>query len=85
MNSTSESLLLRLQKANDQQAWSRFVDLYTPLLFHWARRTGLQSQDAADLVQDVLTIVFSQIARVSLRPSEEFSQLVAYDYDEQIS
>lgn len=61
MNSTSESLLLKLRKANDQQAWSKFVKLYTPLLFYWARQTGLQSQDAADLVQDVLTIVFRKL------------------------
>ena len=61
MNSTSESLLLRLRKASDQQAWSKFVQLYTPILFYWARQTGLQAQDAADLVQEVLTIVFRKL------------------------
>ena len=72
MNSTSESLLLRLQKANDQQAWSRFVRLYTPLLFHWARGTGLQPQDAADLVQEVLTIVFRKLPEFRYDPSKSF-------------
>jgi RNA polymerase sigma-70 factor (ECF subfamily) len=33
--------------------------LYTPLLYYWARRLGLQEPDAADLVQDV----FLQLAR----------------------
>ena len=61
MNTTSESLLLRLQAANDHQAWSRFVNLYTPLMFFWARKTGLQAQDSADLVQEVLTIVFQKL------------------------
>ena len=61
MNTTSESLLLRLKKAEDEQAWSRFVELYTPLLFYWARKTGLQAQDASDLVQEILTIVFRKI------------------------
>lgn len=61
MNSTSESLLLKLRKAKDQQAWSKFVRLYTPLLFYWARQTGLRSEDAADLVQEVLTIVFRKL------------------------
>ena len=61
MNSTSESLLIRLRSANDFQAWSRFVDLYTPLIFYWARKTGLQTQDASDLVQDVLSVVFQKI------------------------
>ncbi|GIW97287.1 MAG: DNA-directed RNA polymerase sigma-70 factor [Pirellulaceae bacterium] len=54
MNSTSESLLLRLRLAADSEAWEYFVSLYTPLLFYWARRTGLAREDASDLVQDVL-------------------------------
>ena len=61
MNTTSESLLLRLKQTSDHQAWSRFVSLYTPLLFYWARKTGLQTQDSADLVQEVLSIVFQKL------------------------
>lgn len=61
MNSTSESLLLRLKSSNDQQAWSTFVELYTPLIFYWARRVGLHTNDAADLAQDVLTLVFQKL------------------------
>jgi RNA polymerase sigma-70 factor (ECF subfamily) len=72
MNSTSESLLLRLKSADDQQAWSRFVRLYTPLLFYWARRTGLQTQDAADLVQDVLTLVFQKLPEFDYDSSKSF-------------
>ena len=37
----------------DQEAWERFVELYTPLLYYWARRMALQQHDAADLVQEV--------------------------------
>ena len=72
MNTTSESLLLRLRKADDNHAWSRFVQLYTPLLFYWARNTGLQSQDAADLVQDVLTIVFRKLPEFRYDPDKSF-------------
>ncbi len=72
MNSTSESLLLRLKKANDQDAWSRFVKLYTPLLFHWARKTGLQSQDSADLTQEVLAIVFRKLPEFHYDPQKSF-------------
>jgi len=61
MDSTSESLLLRLRSGSDQNAWARFVELYTPLIFFWARRTGLQTNDAADLVQDVLTLAFQKL------------------------
>jgi RNA polymerase sigma-70 factor (ECF subfamily) len=54
MNTTSITLLERLRAPGDEEAWSRFVRLYTPLLYYWCRRVGLRQQDAADLVQDVL-------------------------------
>jgi len=57
MDSTSSSLLKRLRQPHAEEAWGRFVRLYTPLLFHWARNAGLRRQDAADLVQDVLTLL----------------------------
>ena len=72
MNSTSESLLIRLKSATDHQAWSRFVELYTPLLFYWARKTGLQPHDAADLVQEVLTIVHRQMPSFDFQPAKSF-------------
>ena len=68
MNTTSESLLFRLQQhaeddgpAIDQTAWETFVGLYTPLMFYWARKAGLKQADASDLVQDVLAIVFRRL------------------------
>ena len=30
-----------LGQPGDQTAWVRFVRLYTPLLFYWARKAGL--------------------------------------------
>jgi RNA polymerase sigma-70 factor (ECF subfamily) len=53
MHTTPVSLLQRLRRPGEQEAWASFVRLYTPLLFFWANRLGLQDQDAADLVQDV--------------------------------
>lgn len=61
MESTSESLLLRLRSKHDQRAWATFVELYTPLIFYWGRKIGLQANDAADLVQDVLTLACQKI------------------------
>jgi RNA polymerase sigma-70 factor (ECF subfamily) len=59
MHTTSASLLERLRQTGDQEAtdaaWARFVNLYTPLLFYWARRLNLSHPDAADLVQEVFT------------------------------
>src|SRR5688572_20304611 len=58
---TPASLLERLRQPAEQQAWSRFVRLYTPLLYSWARRLGLQPEDASDLVQDVLTLLVQKL------------------------
>jgi RNA polymerase sigma-70 factor (ECF subfamily) len=72
IQSTSQSLLIRLRTADDAAAWDRFVDLYTPLLFYWARKTGLNSQDAADLVQEVLAIVFQKLPTFQYDESKSF-------------
>src|SRR6058998_2879516 len=61
MATTPISLLEKLRQPADQLAWKQFVHLYTPLLFHWARRVGLQTQDAADLVQDVFTVLVQKL------------------------
>ena len=63
---TSLSLLQRLGKSGpagpDNQAWERFVDLYTPLLYFWAReRSGLGEDEAAELVQEVFTVLVQKL------------------------
>lgn len=72
MNSTSESLLIRLRQSEDQQAWSEFVRLYAPLIFAWARKTGIQVQDSRDIVQDVLSIVFQKLPEFRYEASKSF-------------
>jgi RNA polymerase sigma-70 factor (ECF subfamily) len=61
VNTTSLTLLERLRQPADQEAWAQFVKLYTPLLYRWARRAGLQEPDAADLVQDVLGLLLRKL------------------------
>ena len=61
MHTTPPSLLEQLRRPDDQQAWRRFVDLYTPLLFYSARRVGLQESDAADLVQEVFALLVRKL------------------------
>jgi RNA polymerase sigma-70 factor, ECF subfamily len=53
MTRTPISLFDRLRSPADGAAWGRFVRLYTPFLFHWARRRGLSPEDSSDLVQEV--------------------------------
>jgi RNA polymerase sigma-70 factor (ECF subfamily) len=61
MNTTSASLLDRLRQPEQTAAWERFVELYTPLLYDWARRMGLQETDAADLVQEVFALLLQKL------------------------
>jgi RNA polymerase sigma-70 factor, ECF subfamily len=61
VHTTPISLLDRLRQPNPAAAWERFVELYTPVLFAWARRLGLQASDAADLVQEVFTLLVEKL------------------------
>jgi RNA polymerase sigma-70 factor (ECF subfamily) len=72
MERTSASLLERLRGPADAEAWPRFVELYTPLLFEWARGVGLQDADAADLVQDVLTHLLRTLPEFRYDPGKSF-------------
>lgn len=72
MQSTSASLLLKLKSAHDGQAWSRFVKLYTPLIYFWGRKFGLSAEDAADLVQDVLTHLLKKLPEFQYDQSRSF-------------
>jgi RNA polymerase sigma-70 factor, ECF subfamily len=72
MQSTPLTLLERLRQAPDDAAWRRLVQLYTPLLFHWARRAGESEHDAADLVQDVFVILVKTLPLFQLQPGGHF-------------
>ena len=61
MQSTSLTLLERVRQPSDQSAWDRFVSLYSPLLFAFARRAGMNDNDAADVVQDVFLILMAEL------------------------
>jgi RNA polymerase sigma-70 factor (ECF subfamily) len=72
MLSTPPTLLERLRRSDDPDAWDRFVDLYSPLLFEWARRNGVPESDAADLVQSVLVLLIKQIPKHEQRRGGSF-------------
>ena len=59
---TSTSLIQRIQ-LRDEVAWSRFVDLYGPLIWGWSRGSGLEPNDADDVSQEVFTAVARAITR----------------------
>ncbi len=59
---STASNLLEQVKANVGPAWQRLAALYAPLVYSWARRAGLQAEDAADVVQEVFRAVLTHIA-----------------------
>jgi RNA polymerase sigma-70 factor (ECF subfamily) len=61
MLTTSASLLGHLQRADDPRAWERFVHLYSPVLYKWTRRMGLQHDDALDMVQEVFVVLVKRL------------------------
>jgi RNA polymerase sigma-70 factor (ECF subfamily) len=60
--STSASLLQRARERNTD-AWEKLTAVYSPLVYQWCRQAGLQSHDAADVVQEVFSAVNSGLDR----------------------
>jgi len=62
MSETSLSLIERVQQQNDNSCWADLVAIYAPLLLRWTLRYDVQQSDAEDLVQDVLLVVYRELA-----------------------
>lgn len=56
--STETTLIVRAVR-QDQDAWRRLAQLYSPAVYQWSRSCGLSADDAADAVQEV----FRSVAR----------------------
>jgi RNA polymerase sigma-70 factor (ECF subfamily) len=62
MNTTSASLLDRLQEPAPAAAdWQRLHDIYLPLVRSWLTRTPELADEAADVAQEVLIVVFREL------------------------
>ncbi len=72
MDTTPPSLLERLRRADQPAAWDRFAQLYTPLLYYWLRRQGVQQADAADLVQEVFLVLVQKLPAFEYDPGRSF-------------
>ena len=69
---TSASLLGRLAAAPTDDDWRRLDDLYRPLLRAWIVRAGVPASDVDDLVQEVLFVVFREVAGFEWRGKGAF-------------
>jgi RNA polymerase sigma factor (sigma-70 family) len=65
---TRASLLVRLRNPRDDAAWREFVTLYAPLIYHYARKQGLQDADAVDLSQDIISAVAGAVSQFEYDP-----------------
>jgi RNA polymerase sigma-70 factor (ECF subfamily) len=72
VNTTSLTLLERLHQPDAHEAWSRFVNLYTPLLYHWARSVLPSEQDPSDLVQEVLLLLVQKLPEFAYDRQKSF-------------
>jgi RNA polymerase sigma-70 factor, ECF subfamily len=72
MNTTPISLLERMRQPDQPAAWSRFVELYTPVLLTWAQRLGVKPRDAADLVQEVFTVLVCKLPEFHYNHQQSF-------------
>lgn len=67
---TRESLLLRVQDLQDEEAWCQFVTIYRPVVYRLARQQGCQHEDADDLAQQVVLSVRRAIGTWKADPSQ---------------
>lgn len=68
VEATRPSLLVRIRDFRDELAWGEFSKLYTPLIYRFARSSGLQDADASLVTQDVLVTVARTIHRFEYNP-----------------
>jgi RNA polymerase sigma-70 factor, ECF subfamily len=68
-DATSLTLLGRL-RSGERSAWDRFVHLYRPLILNWCRRWAIDAASVDDVVQDVLTAVFTHLPEYQPRSDD---------------
>jgi RNA polymerase sigma-70 factor (ECF subfamily) len=61
MFTTSLTLIGRLVRPDDAEAWAHFVTLYAPLLRAWVRPLCGHDADADDVIQEVLVVVIRRL------------------------
>lgn len=62
MDTTRPSLLIRIRDPKDGEAWTKFYELYGPLLYRYARSRGLSHEDAEDVRSTCYEAIVKQIA-----------------------
>jgi RNA polymerase sigma-70 factor, ECF subfamily len=73
MNSAQYSLLARLQSSREcQESWTKFIQIYAPLLDEWTRRLRVPEQDRQDLVQETFVKLLTRMDSFQRSPGGSF-------------
>lgn len=73
MNQTTQiSLLHRLRSQHDTAAWSKFVELYTPLVHRWISDLGVRGHECNDVVQEVFIALLGRISTFQYDAKKSF-------------
>jgi RNA polymerase sigma-70 factor (ECF subfamily) len=76
--SSISSTLLDQLRSHCPEAWQRLVRLYGPVTYRWCRRSNLTAEDAADVVQEVLSAVMIHLPDFRRdRPEDSFGGWLA--------
>ncbi|MGA2257215.1 MAG: sigma-70 family RNA polymerase sigma factor [Thermoguttaceae bacterium] len=76
--SSISSTLLDQLRSRRPEAWQRLVNLYGPVTYRWCRRSNLNAEDAADVVQEVLSAVMTHLPDFRRdRPHDSFGGWLA--------
>lgn len=59
---TRVSLLQQLRSKHDTRAWSKFVQLYTPLICRWVTDLRVPETERNDVVQEVFIVLVGKIS-----------------------
>ena len=68
MKTTSATLLERIHRLDDQAAWDRFYQLYTPWIHHCALKSGCKPAVADDIVQETFTSLLKNFPQFNYEP-----------------
>jgi RNA polymerase sigma-70 factor, ECF subfamily len=60
--------LLRLAAADEPDAWTRMVALYSPLVRFWCRRASVPDHETQDVLQEVFVAVYSNLKKFQVDP-----------------
>jgi len=58
---TVSSTLLVRARSRQPEAWRQLSRLHGPQVYRWARRAGLQADDAADILQEVFQAIWASL------------------------